>query len=86
MGASRLPRDAKLPNPCRETNVSGANGDREIVIFPVQPTTSRIGNLARLIHTLLLAIYNVMTTHKNRHDMYVLLTSSGATYGVHSIS
>ena len=84
MGASRLPRDAKLPNPCRETNVSGANGDREIVIFPVQPTTSRIGNLARLIHTLLLAIYNLMTTHKNRR--HVLLTSSGATYGVHSIS
>ena len=53
MGVSRLPRDAKLPNPCRETNVSGANGDREILIFPVQPTTSRIGNLTRLIHTLL---------------------------------
>ena len=27
-------------------------GDREIFIFPVQLTTSRIGNLARLIYTL----------------------------------
>ena len=40
------------PNPSRETKVSGANGDREIFIFPVQLTTSRIGNLTRLIHTL----------------------------------
>ena len=32
-----------------------ANGDRGIFIFPVQLTTSRIGNLTRLIHTL--AIY-----------------------------
>ena len=31
---------------------SGANGDSEISLFPVQLTTSRIGNLARLIHTL----------------------------------
>ena len=29
-----------------------ANRDREIFIFPVQLTTSRIGNLTRLIHTL----------------------------------
>ena len=31
---------------------SGANGDREMHIFPVQLTTSRIGNLTRLIYTL----------------------------------
>ena len=31
---------------------SGADGDREIFIFPVQLTMSRIGNLTRLIHTL----------------------------------
>ena len=36
-----------LPNPSSETNLSGANGDREISIFPVQLTTSRIGNLIR---------------------------------------
>ena len=43
-----------------ETKVSGANGDREIFMFPVQLTTSRIGNLTRLIHILLY----VMTIHK----------------------
>ena len=43
------------PNPSRETKVSGANRDREIFIFPVQLTMSRIGDLTRLIHTL--AIY-----------------------------
>ena len=43
----------------RETTFSGANADREILIFPVQLTTSRIGNLTRLIHTLLY----VMTIH-----------------------
>ena len=41
-----------MPNPFRETKFSGTNGDREIVIFPVQLTTSRIGNLTRLILTL----------------------------------
>ena len=35
-----------------QTKFSGANGDREILIFPVQLTTSRIGNLTRLILTL----------------------------------
>ena len=41
-----------LPNPSRETKFSGANGDREKLIFPVQLTTSRIGNLTQLIHIL----------------------------------
>ena len=40
-------------NPSRETKFSGTHGDRGIFIFPVQLTTSRIGNLTRLIHTLL---------------------------------
>ena len=31
---------------------SGANADGEILIFPVQLTTRRFGNLTRLIHTL----------------------------------
>ena len=35
-----------------ETKFLGANGDRKIPSFPVQLTTSRIGNLIRLIHTL----------------------------------
>ena len=41
-----------LPNPSRETKFSGTSADREIFIFPVQLTTSRIDNLTRLIHTL----------------------------------
>ena len=32
------------PNPSRETKFSGANGDREMFIFPVQLTTSWMGN------------------------------------------
>ena len=42
---------------CRKKQ--GTYGDREIFIFPVQLTTCRIGNLIRLIHTLLY----VMTIH-----------------------
>ena len=41
-----------MPNPSRETKDSGANGDRKTFIFPVQLTTSRIGNLPRLILSL----------------------------------
>ena len=33
-------------------NSSGATGNREIIFFPVQPTTSRVSNLTRLIDTL----------------------------------
>ena len=40
------------PNPSRETKLSGANADREILFFPVQLTTSRVGNLTRLSLTL----------------------------------
>ena len=47
------------PNQSRETHFSGANGDRDIFIFPVQLTTSKIGNFTRLIHTLL----SVLTIH-----------------------
>ena len=46
-------------NPSRETKFSGTHGDRRILIFPVQLITSRIGDLTRLIHTLLY----VMTIH-----------------------
>ena len=52
-----------LPNPSRETKFSGANGDRENIFFPVQLTTNRIGNLARLIYNLLY----VMTIHTYIH-------------------
>ena len=45
-------RGKGLPNPSRETKFSGANGNKEKIIFPIQLTTSRIGNLTRLILTL----------------------------------
>ena len=41
---SRLTRDGTA-EPVFETKFSGANGDGEIFIFPVQLTTCRIGNL-----------------------------------------
>ena len=48
MEMSTLTRDGtgRLPIPSGETKFSGVNGDREILIFSVQLTTSRIGNLA----------------------------------------
>ena len=49
---SRLMRDGTRLNPSRETEFSGTYGYREIFFFPGQLTTSRIGNLARLIHSL----------------------------------
>ena len=45
-----------LPNPSRETKLSGANPDRETFIFPVQRTTCRIGNLTRSIHTFAICV------------------------------
>ena len=56
-------------NPSREIEFSGTHGDRGILISPVQLTTSRIGNLTRLIHTLLY----VMTIHTYIHTyIYVI--------------
>ena len=48
-----------VPSPLlynREIKFSGANADREIFIFPVQPTTTKIGNLTRLVHTLAICV------------------------------
>ena len=59
-------------NPSRETKFSGTHGDRGIFIFSVQLTTSRIGNLTRLIHTLLY----VMTIHTYIQVVYVLVPLS----------
>ena len=44
-------------NPSRETKLSGAYGNSRILIFPLQLTTSRIGNL-----TLLIQIYFLRTS------------------------
>ena len=50
---NRQARGAGRPNPSSSTKFSGANGGSGIFIFSVQPTTSKIGSLTRLIHTLL---------------------------------
>ena len=51
-------------NPSRETKFSGTYEDRGIFIFSVQLTTSRIGSLTRLFHTLLY----VMTIYIHTYD------------------
>ena len=51
-----------LPNPSRETKLSGANADKDLFIFPVQLTTCRIGNLTQLIRTLAICV-NIHNPH-----------------------
>ena len=63
-----------LPNLFRDIQFSGANEDWEVFVFPVQLTTSRIGNLTRLILTR--AIY-VMTIHP--YIQYLTVWNSGAS-------
>ena len=60
---SRLTRDGTAEFVSRETKSSGANGDREKFILPVQLTTTRIAILIRLIHTLLYG----MSIHTYKH-------------------
>ena len=61
-------------NPSREAKFSGMHGNRGILIFPVQLTTSRIGNLTRLIHTLLyvMTIHTYMHTYSSGKLQYML--------------
>ena len=48
---SRLARDGTA-EPVSRDQFSGANGDGEIIIFPVQLTMNRVGNLTWSIVTL----------------------------------
>ena len=66
---SRLTRDGTAEPVSRDQILRHARGQGNI-IFPVQLTTSRIGNLTRLIHTLLC----VMTIHTYIHT-YILVSS-----------
>ena len=61
-----------LPSPPREAKSSGANRDRANIVFSVQLTTSRIGNLTRL--NLPLAICDVHTYKHTKYE-YILCTS-----------
>ena len=45
--------DGTAESVSRDQTLRHVYGDRGIFIFPVQLTTSRIGNLTRLVHTLL---------------------------------
>ena len=58
----------RLTHLARPNSQAGTCGDRGILFFPVQLTTSRIENLTRLIHTLL----NVMTIHTYIHTSMVI--------------
>ena len=61
---SRLTRDGTAEPVSRDQIPRRTYGDRRISIFPVQLTTSRIGNLTRLIHTHDICD-NPTYTHKN---------------------
>ena len=71
---SRLTRDGTAEPISRDQIFRHARG-QGILIFPVQLTTSRIGNLTRLIHTLL----NVMTVHT-----YIMSVVPSCLYCNHS--
>ena len=71
---SRLARDGTAEPVSRDQILRHARGQGNI-IFPVQLTTSRIGNLTRLIHALLY----VMTIHIGRDLMIPLYILSAQT-------
>ena len=62
---SRLTRDGTAEPVSRDQILRHVRGHRGMFIFPVPLTTSRIGNLTRLIHTLLY----VMTIHTYIHTL-----------------
>ena len=68
-----------LPNPSRETKFSGASVDREIFIFPVLLTTSRVGDLTRLIHTLAICV-TIHTYILMMLGIYTAVTTNTETY------
>ena len=63
----------------RETKFSGTHGDREILIFPVQLTTSRIGNLTRFVHTLLYVMTYIHVCMYGYHIPVYLVAEYGPT-------
>ena len=67
---SRLTRDGTAEPVSRDQIFRHARGQGDI-IFPVQLTTSRIGNLTRLIHTLLyvMTIYMPVATVAQRYHV-----------------
>ena len=78
MEMSRLTRDGTAEPISRDQILRHARGQGNI-IFPVQLTTSRIGNLTRLIHTLLY----VMTIHTYIHTLLTGFLPPEFRGGVH---
>ena len=77
---SRLTRDGTAEPVSRDQILRHARGQGNI-IFPVQLTTSRIGNLTRLIHTLLY----VMTIHTYIHTLSGTWYETRFQYILHDI-
>ena len=55
---SRLTRDGTAEPVSRDQKISGANGDREILFFPVQLTTTNM-----IVFALISSLLYVMTIH-----------------------
>ena len=68
---SRLTRDGTAELISRD-EILRRERDREICIFPVQLTTSRMGNLTRLIHTLLY-VFTIDYIHSYTINTIILL-------------
>ena len=70
---SRLTRDGTAEPVSRDQFLRHARGQGNI-IFPVQLTTSRIGNLTRLIHTLLYVMTYIRTYNGQKRELPVLFS------------
>ena len=72
METSRLTRDGTTEPVSQDQILTGTNADREILFFPVQLTTSSIGNYnTRLIHTLAICV----TIQAGYSEKYAALSS-----------
>ena len=78
---SRLTRDGTAEPVSRDQILRHARGQGNI-IFPVQLTTSRIGNLTRLIHTLLyvMTIHTYIHTYMSVQTLRLKVSSIGCPY------
>ena len=58
---SRLTRDGTAETVSRDQILRRVQGQGKKHVFPVQLTTSRIGNLTRLIHTTVVVVFFTLT-------------------------
>ena len=79
---SRLTRGTERLNPSREIKFSGTHEDRRISISPVQLTTSRIGNLTRLIHSLLYVMTIYIYIREDQCEWHRMTRMTGPDYAV----